>query len=288
MSRENNEEFIAGLRSAAFDRFLYHYTRFDTALEHILAKRELRLSPFSAMNDPRESSDWQFTPRDFPTVLGTQAVQDRTVRHANDRLKRTWKVLALTADDPDAMQIPTNLFSRGFARARMWASYGGNHRGGCLVFDRAKMIDEVGAQLGIDTDHRWYSSAVQYTDDFSADALVLSGEEIGTHGIEQALQRHQARHYSSLFFHKNRDWATEYEYRFVAQRLDDFGYLFVNVSQSLVGMVLGKDVPDVYAPTVDKAAERAVIGVGQLEWRNGAPRLDLPTWERPKWYERTQ
>jgi hypothetical protein len=285
LSREKNEEFIADLHNASFDRFLYHYTRLDTALEHILPERTLRLSPFSAMNDPRESSDWQFTPLKFPTVLGVGAYKDSAVRHANDRLKRTWKVLALTADDPDPVQRPTNLFSRGFARPRMWAYYGGNHGGGCLVFDRAKMIDEVGAQLGTDMDHQWYSSAIDYTDDFNADTLTLSGEEIATHGLEQAVQVHQVRHYASLFFQKNRDWATEYEYRFVVQRLDDFGYLFVSVSQSLVGMVLGRDVPDVCAPTVDEAAQRAVIGVGQLDWRNGVPRLDIPTWERPMWFE---
>ena len=39
-------------------RSLYHYTRAATAIECILPDLQLKLSPFSEMRDPRESSDW--------------------------------------------------------------------------------------------------------------------------------------------------------------------------------------------------------------------------------------
>jgi hypothetical protein len=40
------------------DRYLYHYTRADTAIHYILATGTLRMSPFTAVNDPWESKHW--------------------------------------------------------------------------------------------------------------------------------------------------------------------------------------------------------------------------------------
>lgn len=48
---------------------LYHYTSAAKALAHIVPPRRLRLSPFSAMRDPRESSDWLISSTiDSPTT----------------------------------------------------------------------------------------------------------------------------------------------------------------------------------------------------------------------------
>jgi hypothetical protein len=288
MVQETNQAFLGELCNAPLDKWLYHYTRFGIALEHILEHRKLRLSPFANMNDPRESSDWEFTPRGFPTTLGSQSYQRRVLQEANERLKRTWKVLALSTDDPSAQRSSRSIFHRGFARPRMWAHYGGNHTGVCIVFDRLKMVEEIGDQLEAKGDCQWYSEPVRYADAFDSAALTLTGDAIATDGIDLALRKHQARQYVSLFFHKNRDWATEYEYRFVVQRLDDPGYLFVEIAHSLVGIILGERVPDVYGPSVDRTTTEQGISVCQLRWSNGEPRLELPNWERPKWYQRAR
>jgi hypothetical protein len=39
-------------------RYLFHYTTIEAFLGHILPTRRLRFSPFSEVNDPRESQDW--------------------------------------------------------------------------------------------------------------------------------------------------------------------------------------------------------------------------------------
>jgi len=286
MTRDTNQQFIEALTEAPLDKLVYHYTRFDTALEQILTHRRLRMSPFSNVNDPRESSDWQFTPRDFGTRLGTRSVQRATLDKANDRLKRTWKVLALSTDDQTAPPASRNVLDRGFARPRMWAHYGGNHTGACLVFDRVEMIDEVGKQLAELSDNQWYSEPVRYSNDVDSAAVTISGKAIAAAGdVDTALREHQADQHVFLFFQKNRDWSTEYEYRFVAQRLRDPGYCFVDVARSLVGVILGERVSDVYGPSVDQAIGQAGVAAAQLTWRNGEPRIELPRWERPKWYE---
>jgi hypothetical protein len=167
----------------------------------------------------------------------------------------------------------------------MWAQYGDDHAGVCLVIDRLRMIDEVGHQLAAARDLEWYSSAVTYGDDFDPAAFTIMADAIDADGVETALRKHQARYRETLFFHKNRDWATEYEYRFVAQRPDP-GYTFVRIDQSLVGIILGERVSDVYGPSIDSLTTRSGVAAAQLQWRNGEPALALPEWERPKWYER--
>ena len=42
------------------DRYLYHYTRAETLVNHILPSESLRFSRFQNVNDPRESKDWVF------------------------------------------------------------------------------------------------------------------------------------------------------------------------------------------------------------------------------------
>ncbi len=42
------------------DRYLYHYTRAETLVDHILPSESLRFSRFQNVNDPRESKDWVF------------------------------------------------------------------------------------------------------------------------------------------------------------------------------------------------------------------------------------
>jgi hypothetical protein len=256
-----------------------------TALEHILPDQKLRLSPFANMSDPRESSDWKFITRDFRVTLGSGAVQYNALRTAN-ALKRTWTVLALATDDPGATPGSASVFARGFARPRMWRYYGGDHTGVCLVFDRSAMVEEVGMQLGAEGAQQWHAEPVRYTEDFDTQGVTFSGNDVGADGVEPALRRHLARHYASLFFDKNRDWATEYEFRFVVQREGDEGFLSVAVKRSLVGVVLGEQVADVYGPSIDSAIGKAGVAAGQLRWSNGEPRLDLPVWERPAWYQR--
>ena len=40
---------------------LYHYTKFSTAIDHILRTMTLKMGSLSAVNDPRESKTWLFT-----------------------------------------------------------------------------------------------------------------------------------------------------------------------------------------------------------------------------------
>jgi hypothetical protein len=42
------------------NQLLYHYTRADTAFDHILKSRTLQLGSYIGTNDPKETKIWEF------------------------------------------------------------------------------------------------------------------------------------------------------------------------------------------------------------------------------------
>src|SRR2546423_10786553 len=120
------------------ERYLYHYTRHDTALEYILPSLKLKLGIFANVNDPRESKAWFFTlicPTESPNNDEFFKLQEDATRI----VKGTCKVLCLTRDNPIiSRDMPHDVFGRGYAHSRMWAQYAGNHKGVCLILDKEK------------------------------------------------------------------------------------------------------------------------------------------------------
>jgi hypothetical protein len=83
------------------NQYLYHYTRADTAVQHILATGTLRMSPFTAVNDPWEAKHW------FVEALFNDAGDDPTALEfmmltASPALKGACKLLCFTRDAPEA------------------------------------------------------------------------------------------------------------------------------------------------------------------------------------------
>src|SRR4051812_18455487 len=121
------EEQIAALVGAP-GGVLFHYTSLDTAVRHILATGQIRMNPFSRMRDPREYQRW------LPTGAGYGLDPTDFDRHMAEgtgrlnELKDRFKLLAMTMDDPED---PT-VYGRGFARSRLWETYGDRGRGVCL------------------------------------------------------------------------------------------------------------------------------------------------------------
>jgi hypothetical protein len=62
----------------------------------------------------------------------------------DDVLRRSARLLALTTDrEPVAGGDPACFFHRGWGRAPLWAHYGNQHRGVCLVLDTLALIEAV-------------------------------------------------------------------------------------------------------------------------------------------------
>ena len=162
---------------------MYHYTSRDTALEHILSTRKIRLGPLSKTNDPRGTKSWTFGipgDGDFPASLEERKAEiDRVVRisAAAEKIRANCKVLCTTMDDPtyNSTLYPMIDFKRGFGHSRMWAQYGEAHKGVCLIFDRAELhqaIENLTAGCNL------YYGPVEYTE-------KISGSEITSTALDQ-------------------------------------------------------------------------------------------------------
>jgi Protein of unknown function (DUF2971) len=152
-----------------------------------------------------------------PSCEGTveviaQLIPVRRVRAALD--DPCARLLALTTDrEPAAGADPGCFFHRGWGRAPMWAHYGNQHRGVCLVLDTLALIDAV-RDLPVTTGRYTSWGRINYID--KPIPLDLSGTFVDQHALDEALEALLDRRWkiSGLHMTKNTDWAYETEFRF--------------------------------------------------------------------------
>lgn len=259
-------------------QWVYHYTSLETALERLLPSGSLRLGPFALVNDPREAKAWLFsiTARyDGPDADEFQELQKR----ATSLVKDHCKILCVGQDDPRSVSDPANhLFHRGYARPRMWAQYGGGHRGVCLVLDRAALNASI--EEGLAGQSRLYAGPVEYRnfhpDDYRA--FDLDYEDLRSSTLEAVLQAQVDTFYRTFFFTKAEDWSSEIEWRWVLSGSNDEP-VYVSLGSSLKAIVLGVDFPHEYDPAVVPFGKQFQVHIGRMHWRNGTPSVVQGTYD---------
>jgi hypothetical protein len=218
---------------------LFHYTRLSTAIESILPTWTLMMNPFSKMRDPRESKRWGLESR----IKGLSERDDihmfAEMSRLAERLKDTVKILSLTQDDPSERPTETAIFGSGLCHPRLWEHYAEAHRGLCVCLDRERLTEMLThnlASLG-----EVHHGPVRYADgEMAPEARRLLLDEARTHGSEEALRAHVARHAGELFFTKLLDWETECEYRFVVYT-NDAEPAFTTVRNAVRAVVIGAE-----------------------------------------------
>jgi hypothetical protein len=256
------------------NKYLYHFTRYTTALEYILPSHTIRFSPFLQTNDPRESKDWMFSmtgslltpelPNDdeiFGTYMDTQS-------EFNSYLKRKTKLFCLTRD----VSLPFEDCSvRGYSRARMWAQYADNHKGVCLIFDKKKLHKAI--QSNLKNGAQLYDGPVNYGPVYSypANAFKVKYEDIKNKGLKESARNHLNTYYKELFFEKYHDWKDETEYRWVIFNSDNEGYETFYYQDALVCIILGADFPPVYETIIQNYCRKFKVRAARMFWTNGTP-----------------
>lgn len=109
---------------------IYHYTTLATAIGHILAKGQLRLSPMSKSKDPLEVTSVTSFPF-FDAYTDNQKLRQMclNVRHVCFCSNRGGNV------NRDYCSIG----DLGFLLPRMWDQYGDHFKGVCLAFSKQKL-----------------------------------------------------------------------------------------------------------------------------------------------------
>lgn len=261
----------------AHDKYVYHYSRADTARDYILKSRTLRLSTLADTNDPRESKVWEFNLwTSGKHDLGRYKMSECSAWFSK-ALKSTARLACFSRDrEPLSGDHTRDILNRGLARSRMWAQYADRHKGVCLVFNRDLLIQAVGAHLAPRVclvgnvaykDHYVVRNAAPHEFMIDVDALEAIGPQ-------RYVVAHLQRYHDELFFEKLQDWRDEVEWRLLALGVDE-GPLYLPIEDSLVGVLHGASIdPAVSDELIAMTDSRRIEHMG-LNWKNSCPWYDI-------------
>lgn len=237
----NTRELI---RDELFDKYLYHYTSFETAQMYILPSSELRMSPFSVVNDPLE---YKF---DAELVFTSNQQIDLDIDYQyksmfNDIICDKTKVMCFSQDSREKLIELSNYVNvdlgRGYAKPRMWSQYADNHKGVCLVFEKEKIINSFNNTFQC----KKLMNKIIYLDTYNFKntpyCFEIKHENID---VRNTINEHIIKHKDEILFRKISDWRDEEEFRMLL--LDDNinGYRFLPCKDSLCAIIVGDKFPE--------------------------------------------
>jgi hypothetical protein len=263
-----------------FDRYVYHYTRWERLLD--ISHTGLRLGSLAQMNDPRESKYWylgHITYDDQPPV------DVPAFRDAVEDYKRHIKIASFSRDMPGETAEEVR-FRSGYARPRMWAQYAANHTGVCIVMDREGLRNAMQAQLHKRDDSWLASGPVEYiaktADDPSNQVVEFFPERGGD--VATTVRNYFFEHRNRIFFAKHSDWRDEAEYRWVYydtvnssnSQLNLEG-TYIQIKGQVAALVLGADYSDAHLPVAQSFATALGLNgdVARCVWDRSSLRMDV-------------
>jgi len=229
--------------------FIYHYTRFSTAVDKIIPKRQLLLNYLANSNDPREYKKFIFAASYWPT---------NTVYDPKNQDEINSKILR---DDCKFISFSTfynDYF--GFEYSNMWAHYGDRHKGICLRINKAKF--EAENELTIKRGA--FKSISYYKLDLSK---VFPHPEVE---YPQSQSQEEFKSYlrnefrngniDFLYFIKREEWFSEHEIRLIIFS-EKSTPEYCSIRNSLSGIILGLDYDSKNDPLIFDIAQQIPISI---------------------------
>ncbi len=265
------------------DDALFHYTKLSIGIENILYSKKFKPSLYKNTNDPREYKflflnmmGWSLAPEANKLWNDAHPIIDSILKYkcrvmcfcSNKR-----PTLIIEDEYTDEVE-DTHAVTTGWNKSRMWAQYGENHRGLCLVFSKAaidKMLQEnvLPPNTG-KTGYVKYSSAER----ISMNAFTLDGNRLVKEGAESYCQGHVLEHINDFFFTKHIDYRDESEYRAVVYDPEKKSE-FLDINSILMGVVAGDRTPEAYFPLLEELCTGLSIQCRRVYWDRGEPHLVL-------------
>ncbi|MCW7551666.1 DUF2971 domain-containing protein [Endozoicomonas gorgoniicola] len=255
---------------------LYHFTRKDTAIEHILDNQTLRFGDFKLTNDPQEYKSkmtsaigWGWEDSHLDKIAETTFSIEKLVKSSG--------FISLCQNRYEDDQ----LVEEGCLKSRMWSQYAENHTGICLVFSKQALMQEIENQLA--SEHQILSDYVTYKDPsvkLTSTALSVDGYQLSTCSPEQMASDYIIDSKDHVFFQKQPDYKDENEFRIVAvaKHYKPVCGKFINFAQSLKAIILGDAFPKVYLPTIKALCEKNNVPYRKLHWEKS--RYVLLQWNK--------
>lgn len=191
------------------DGALFHFTSFDSFIK-IMETMTLRSSPLSRMNDLNEAClafvDWS---ENLPFLI-----------KAETHIKDGCSAISFTKN-----YMTDGGCQEGSNHPAMWAHYGDNSNGVCIVLDQESLIENNKELL---SDYFYKLEDIIYHIDCSPDESIANAEYT-------SLSEFVSKNYKELFFKKHLDWAYERETRFFVETSS----LCLNIKGAIKYIVLG-------------------------------------------------
>lgn len=266
---------------------IYHYTKLRTALEKILPDRSMFLGRITQTNDPRETKERFYHDVNWGTSLGFGNPIGTILGIENREVTGEWRVFCaccshyppsdFLADYALAQQsnILGDHHRYGMSYAKMWAQYGDNHSGICLVFDGQRLNYEIENRFK-DLKYKIRHGFVRYDDALSVRDLPPNPDaEINDRLSDDRLRHYQDKYYAEYFLYKSREWQSEHEFRWLVHSLDRNEKIEVQIDNSIKAVIMGIDCLPVYQPSLQTLCDNLRIPLYKMRFLGGRPRADL-------------
>lgn len=229
---------------------LSHYTTYEKALI-ILNNGTLKVGTVSNVNDPRESKQWPFKCYCLDQK-SEQIFKPDWFNEVSNFIKDRTHIICFTQNsknyvrnDPPSGIIGSNITGISFANLRMWAQYGDNHKGICLLFDRESLnstIRQVFANEYVFNRPIQYLNSTIQSNPILENAFSLYFEDMLRMGVDRYLTQHISKNFNGIFFTKSTEWSTEDEYRWVVfTKQKSNKDIFFPIKTSIRAIILGND-----------------------------------------------
>lgn len=225
------------------NRNLYHFTSAKIAIDYILKNNEIRFSNLYNLNDPKESRSWPFKIYDEIDSSTFTKVTNDLFNQIDDYIKKTWFV-ACFKEEFDVDKNDDDSMKRAFYDMRMWAQYGDNHKGVCLIFDHDKFI----SSLNKDEKVIHFEGKINYLEtrpQILPDPFRLSYRRLSSGNLCDYIDEISFIYNRLFFFTKFASWRDENEYRVVIHKKNcDKEYFFHPLDDSISGVIVGNSISD--------------------------------------------
>ena len=260
---------------------LFHYTKAQIALEHILVEKRLRISQFEFMNDPKES-------KELYVVTVTGAISSKlgeswkSIQKALKMVKlKEWKVLCFSQNHPDFGSAEpfaeANPFLWGSNRPAMWAHYASSpncsHDGVCLRCNYQKLQKRISDSFENTNNYFVRHGSVEYDDlkflsypPFNVDRIP----DLTEYEIEERVREYYFEFYKEIFLLKAKDWQNEYEYRWLIHSRN-YSPEYVSIDGVLEEVTVGEGFSKDYESDLVALCTAMNIPVKRISWFNGMP-----------------
>lgn len=237
------------------DKYVANYTNFNRVIKDILPFNEIRISSAHKANDPYEKDDSWIDNEPSGTdedALECSYILSELKLHIYNYIK----IFCVASYDKCSEKV-TDISSDIYAKPRMWATYGDNHKGLCLIFDK----DELSKEFSKIDSIKIYEGKIKYLNYIpliqnnvalsikELRSICIKGKKYNTELLYNAIDNNYLL--KSKYFRKHIDWKTENEYRwlvFTKEAKD----LNLNFAKSLKAIVLGVETDERYICLLEK------------------------------------